>query len=250
MVRATACIAAGDEVATVAERKNAMMWVLRRIGAAVTDISIAGDRYEGEQTEPFNRARARNMAAESPLDEDGEGPPADVLVFVDADTAPELHLLKLAIEYVAEGHYDWVIPFSTYFNMTHAATVRMLATPPDARWTGEPLEGEYEHRITTSASGRVACGVLVLSREAWLATGGYDERFVGWGYEDNAFHCQLQVLGGSGLYMPGQVRHLWHPASHETTFGQPMIEANRRLFRRYQSARTERGMRDLIGGRG
>jgi GT2 family glycosyltransferase len=57
-------------------------------------------------------------------------------------------------------------------------------------------------------------GSLGVSHEAYFATGGFDESFVGWGGEDNEFweRAQTRVVWPYG-YLP--VVHLWH----ESQFG-------------------------------
>lgn len=53
-------------------------------------------------------------------------------------------------------------------------------------------------------------GTDVVTREAFDAVGGFDERYVGWGYEDSEFHVQL-VVHRAWDRLPGEAWHLWHP---------------------------------------
>ena len=56
-----------------------------------------------------------------------------------------------------------------------------------------------------------AGGSIALTRDAFVAIGGYDESFVGWGGEDNEFweRAQTRRVWPYG-YLP--IVHLWHPA--------------------------------------
>jgi len=53
-------------------------------------------------------------------------------------------------------------------------------------------------------------GLDVVTREAFDAVGGFDERYKGWGYEDSEFHVQL-VVKRRWDRLPGECWHLWHP---------------------------------------
>lgn len=54
-------------------------------------------------------------------------------------------------------------------------------------------------------------GPRVVTRETWEAVGGFDERIVGWGAEDEIFaHC-VRVLGGPHERVEGEMISLYHP---------------------------------------
>lgn len=98
-----------------------------------------------------------------------------------------------------------------------------------SRATGIPKnrEAQGEHVV-------FAGGLFVLHRDAYLQLGGFDERFVGWGGEDDAMTMKLQ-RAGLALSEVGDepALHLWHPRSHESTLGQPRYDSNRALLADY-----------------
>ena len=53
----------------------------------------------------------------------------------------------------------------------------------------------------------------MVHREAWDEVGGYDERFVGWGYEDSAMNIELATTR-RWERMPGESWHLSHPQAN------------------------------------
>ena len=53
-------------------------------------------------------------------------------------------------------------------------------------------------------------GLLVITHEAWDTVGGFDESFIGWGYEDSAMTMSL-MRAGLWERLPGECWHLWHP---------------------------------------
>jgi GT2 family glycosyltransferase len=53
-------------------------------------------------------------------------------------------------------------------------------------------------------------GTLAIRRDAYFAIGGFDERFVDWGGEDNEFHSRCAALRQCRFGFVPFV-HLWHP---------------------------------------
>lgn len=172
--------------------------------------------------QPFNRSAARNDAFDR---SDG-----DIIIIADADTLFVPSVMDTAVKMVRDTKYEWVMPYTTYYNAHEDWSMSFRQHP-------RPLQEEdernihFEHQLPGATSG-----VLVLSRLAFDAVNGYDERFVGWGWEDIAFSCALNSQCGPLTRVPGYVVHLWHPHPHETNFGQPYNEQNKALYDRYYAA--------------
>lgn len=55
---------------------------------------------------------------------------------------------------------------------------------------------------------------VAVRRDAYLAIGGHDEGFFGWGAEDDEFMDRLRTLRiGEGAFLP--IVHLWHPVAQK-----------------------------------
>lgn len=197
-------------------------WVLAWWKANFPEAQICvGRNFE----HPFNRGAARNDAFDQST--------GTVLIIADADTVPTAQGVKEAIAEVVSTKC-WSFPYDKerYYNLTEEHTATVLLVPPSdtpqTKFPFEPGEGQYDHKITSWA------GCLVLPREAWEKVGGYDTRFKGWGYEDNAFYLKLDSLWGPHRRQDSYCCHLWHPVSKENSFENPHIGFNKSLFRKYQ----------------
>jgi N-terminal domain of galactosyltransferase len=141
--------------------------------------------------ETFNRAASRNLGVR-------RADPDEIVVVCDADTLPEPAPLANAVASAYSGRLHY--PFTTCHYLTEAGTELVLQGQlPDSM------------RIEFSILGAQG-GIFVMRAGAWLEVGGMDERFAGWGYEDNAWHTAVARTIGQPIRHEGVAWHLWHPA--------------------------------------
>jgi glycosyltransferase involved in cell wall biosynthesis len=81
----------------------------------------------------------------------------------------------------------------------------------------------------------VLCGgVFVMRRDAFARLGGFDERFVGWGGEDDAMTHKVERARLGCVEFDREVAlHLWHPRPREATSGAPHYARNIALLAEY-----------------
>jgi hypothetical protein len=190
-------------------------YVLGYLQAHWPDIRlIVAEAFNTDGT--FNRSAARNVAFDQVTTEG--------VIFYDADVLVPPEQLHAAMTAVEAGSATWAYPFDRWLGLTAEASDEIC-------WDGRL---DYED---VSASAQVvekswgACHVLPVA--AVEAVGGWDDRFLGWGYEDNAFDAAVTELWGPPTCVPGPVYHLAHEAAR---FGDPLIEEARALWARYQAA--------------
>jgi glycosyltransferase involved in cell wall biosynthesis len=184
----------------------------------------------GNNVGEFNRSRARNLAA---LRAKG-----DVFVFLDADSVIDDHGYILSAIHIAHRS-GWCLPFSTYASLTEQCTLLYIGDEdiPDPYEWDDINHHYYEHVFPSRETPEPAvAGCVVVSRAAFEAVGGYDERFIGWGFEDRAFIRSLEVMVKPMLRGSGTIYHLWHPHPEEECFGQPHMRENQELWFRYRDA--------------
>lgn len=203
------------------QRERVFEYVLAKWAEVPVQVCIGEDDPDG----PFNCSRAQNRAFKQ----------ADrrYLYMVGADTVPNRNSVFFALNHLREPlHEPWIPVFSETSYYSEAATNRILsgADPAD-----EPLD--YTLPFCT--------GPVALTRDAYVATGGMDERFSGWGYEDAAFRQTLAGLFGAPPALPLAARCLWHETGHRIA-----VSPNEVLMRDYTPLTGPASTRAYLDSRG
>jgi hypothetical protein len=160
--------------------------------AGVRDHFIAHDG-------PFNKSWAMNV---------GFGlTNAPVVGFGDADLIVPLADMQSAITAVADGRFDAVKPFDRIVDLSEQESVAVRA--------GESLP-EPTAMVESNKRGQgeylpFCGGLFFVTRDLFTRAGGYDERFVGWGGEDDALTVKFARLGARlGINTDRTCYHFWH----------------------------------------
>lgn len=168
------------------------------------------DVVEGDAPGPWSRARAVNAAAAAAGD-------WDVALINDGDTVGEPDVVRHAVD--------------------RAFREQTALRPHNRLWMLDPYQsrdfasfGPEAVVLTFKTRTHPGGGLMVVSRAAWDAVGGYDEAFVEWGHEDSDLNTRL--LAGPGWdVVAGDAYHLWHPRDTTKT---PNVIANRTRMRETQ----------------
>lgn len=163
---------------------------------------------------PFNLSQARNTAARVAC----MSKTTDVLIMADADTIPDIAAVHRAVDKAhSEGMVVW--PFTEYRHIPGEWVSRadLMAAPITQRYT------------------RSVGGLFVVRPDVFWELGGNDERFVGWGYEDSAFHVVVTTMA-KVRRENGIVFSFDHQAERNLTPTNP----NRDLYQQYRAAMFNR----------
>lgn len=171
----------------------------------------------------FHRAASRNVGVADAGD-------VDVIVVGDADTITEPAALHTAVATARDGRLHYAYDRFAYLDEQQTADV--LAYRP----------------VVLSDGRRHNSSLMVLTPDAWRAAGGQDERFDGWGGEDDAFYAAVCTLLGPPVWHPGLAVSLWHPSERDV--GSTRWQPNSDLARRYVTANGDTAaVRALIAER-
>lgn len=187
-------------------RRPAKAWIERFLRHRLDHVHVA----EQTETGRFNKSRLINAATVDASDD-------DILVISDADCFVADWSLRKAID-LARFRGDLVRPHNSVCYTTEAERNQILRRDPRAPSRGNWLR---HRRKSYAAPG----GVWVIRVGVFREAGGMDERFQGWGGEDNEF-----IARTGSLVMPGPLYHMWH---------RPAVDRKRnpqtkRLYRKLQ----------------
>lgn len=176
--------------------------------------------FMGESPEgPFNRSAAINHAADQCE--------WDVAVIVDADTFVPAQQLSQAVE-IAKEPWRLVAAFTYVVELSRMASDKYLAG--NARF-GEGGVRRRDSELTIQSSA------LVVHRSLFERVGGFDENFVGWSAEDNAFWRACTLHAGDPARVEGPAYHLWHRPARPH-WQNDDYQANQKRWQQYLAAQS------------
>jgi hypothetical protein len=175
----------------------------------------------GSSTEdPFNRSKAINQALQGDW---------EFAVIADADTwVPAKNLRHALLTAKATGKL--VAAFDAVVELNRPCTMSILNGQTS-------LSGSFGAEKVRTRELETQSSVLVIPRALWERVGRMDERFQGWGCEDNAFWHACSLMGGEPERIPGNAYHLWHAAA-PGKFQGIQYRRNLNLLNRYLQAGT------------
>ncbi|MEH7085812.1 galactosyltransferase-related protein [Neobacillus drentensis] len=195
-------------------RLEAFLWVKKFFETTMPSAEMIVGRTKVSR---FNKAKAVNLAAKEAT--------RDILLIVDADTVFDPNIILESIKLLQ--YAAWVIPFKEVYDVPMDVTEKVMRTKP-----GWPLNVKLEdcHKVNWMYDG-FAGKVNLIPKRNFEKVGGFDERFIGWGGEDDAFAWSVNTLCGNFVNYDAKVFHLWHPPANN-----PDSRGNDALVARYMFA--------------
>lgn len=174
---------------------------------------------------PFNCSRAINRAFKMST--------KPYIMQFGADCIPSVTALCGGLDVLRSGA-AWVPLFDRTDYYNEFATQEILRGIPRITCTTDP-----------NLAVPFQTGVLGMTREAFVETGGSDERFEGWGAEDSAFRMVLWRLYGGGDPLPFTLHCMWHNSDHRV-----LGQENLALCQEYERIDNREDMLRYIAQRG
>lgn len=161
-----------------------------------------------ENVGDFRKAYCLNQAAATTTE--------PVLCFYDVDVLISPEQLKEAQDYILEGKMDHVYPYNGIFiDVKKPFFGEFLST-----YDFKKLQDEVTSTALGFYNGRVHVisdmspgGCSLISRPAFNGIGGYDDKFIGWGFEDTDFRDRSKKVNRQ-TYLSGP-KYLFH-LNHST----------------------------------
>jgi len=221
-------------------RQAVWEYVQSRYARFLPDAEICVGTDDG--VDPFHKTLALNRAAERAS--------GDVYMVADADSWAPSSSIEDGLRAVQDGH--WVRPWNLKLKIGQLDTGRVLE---NSDWNGEVDDWMNGPRRMENLNTYWAAPPIMMSRDQFEAVGGLDERFRGWGQEDEAFALTLRALFGRQVSIRGYCVHLFHDrigrSGHDLWNGQEDNTSNLKLIREYQRAvpKGATAMQQVIGAR-
>ncbi len=168
---------------------------------------------------PFNKGWGMNVGARS-----ASGP---VLIFCDADILLDTDRLQSSIR-LCSKRVSAVDPYDRLVDLSANQTKAILEQGGTADFDN-PAASHFRNK----RQERICfCGGAFLVRNGlFRLVGGFDERYIGWGGDDDAMSLKLQRSTSDVARIEARsALHLWHPREESRTFGDPHYELNLSLL--------------------
>jgi predicted glycosyltransferase involved in capsule biosynthesis len=174
------------------ERDINFSFVKKRYETRMPDVELVVGE---DNSEPFNRSKAINLAAAKAT--------GNLLLLADGDVFFGTKLIDKIL--AIAGLHPWIVPFSRGYKLTLEGTREVTKT-------GElQLPSNLVNAGIEKNCDNLGAFMNVISRQAFETIGGMDERFLGWGREDESMAKALDTLVGKHFRMDETIFHLWHP---------------------------------------
>lgn len=205
-------------------REKAFKWILEFYKKMLPDAEICiGSCNSGL----FCKSAAVNEAAEKST--------RNIFVIADADIIFDPQSIEHSLFLLEEA--AWVIPYTQVLDISKNSTDKLLRRKPFWPGTAENLE-------VTKRTPRAVGGLNIVPRKHFEAVGGWDERFFGWGGEDDSFCYTLDTICGKHKRLQKDILHLWHKPVKSK--GNPNYQYNRELVKRYYRAYGNKNLMQRI----
>jgi hypothetical protein len=160
--------------------------------------SLSCEYYHLHSNDEFSRSKAFNFGFEKAQLEDH-----DIACLLDADIIVDKHFVRRCFAYVKQKR-NVVLPYSHMIYTAHDTSKKIQED-----LFSNCLQEEYPGDIRKSIGG-----VIWINAGTFRSIGGYDERFVGWGSEDNDFWFRVTAKHRV-IRTPHSLFHLWHPPAEK-----------------------------------
>lgn len=201
------------------DRERLRQWVTEYLSSRTNSV-----HFSDHKGEVFNRSAAINNAVRL-----ANPDPTDVLAIADADCFITSKRFAEGAK-IAHETGRLVIP--------HDSVCR--TTEPQCEYILDhlcPIKGPTGSLYRKHRSRQCVSGLVFLRFDSFLLINGFDESFVGWGGEDNAFKIAAQTLLGRVTRLKGPLFHLWHARQGGRNNASAQYRANRRRWLSYYKAK-------------
>lgn len=185
-------------------RKNNLFYVKKYF----SDLYPEAEFIIGEQNfdhKDFSRSNAINNGVKKSK--------GDTLIICDADVFLKKEVIDEAIKLIPK--FPFIIPFGYVIKMNRKVSNEIINGKQISltEMEKDPWELINIRQGESTYGDKIAGGIQIITRELFDKIKGYDERFIGHGYEDSVFCWKLKKEIGSRykIFPNEKLYHLYHP---------------------------------------
>ncbi len=189
------------------------------IPAAISDIVARFDfpvKYVRHEHKGFRLAKTRNNGVRASS--------GDFLIFLDQDLIHTRNLIKTFVENAKPRRFITGMPIWLSKEKSAKITEEIISQYDFLRFVSneeiKQVEKQFKkdrnyyilHKLRLTNQPRLRGGVCAINRSDFEEINGYDEKFIGWGAEDDDLGRRLYKIGAAGFnpFRSEFTIHLWH----------------------------------------
>jgi predicted glycosyltransferase involved in capsule biosynthesis len=176
-----------------------------------TDILIASNG-----SDPYSKSSAINKAVKRTKTE--------FIAIIDADILCPKSSLLTGLKLLES--FPLILPYNNVCDLSRQMS-EVLYDKPNYSLSTSMLHGKNRHNQKSVPVG----GINLIKKTCFMKINGFDERFTGWGGEDDAFVAASDTICGAHKRLTGNIYHLWHPPKKAKT--NPYYSNNHRIVSEY-----------------
>ena len=142
--------------------------------------------------------------------------------------------IKECVEKLREGDSKFGLPYGGHTHFIKGAVRTSVINTLDIE--SVPTSTHPEVHLENPAS---VGGATFFDREYYLSVGGYNEKFIAWGFEDNEIVKRFTVLGQPPFRIPGRLIHLCHRRGIDSGPTHNMYSHNQEEFNKINAMNKE-----------
>lgn len=190
---------------------------------------------------PFNKSWGLNVGARMAR--------APILLMLDGDILLEIGAIEAAVEACRQG-VNAVNPYADLIDLSPDDSEDMCSARRGLDW----IPGHRGNRSWAKENICFCGGAYVIDASFYREIGGQDERFEGWGGEDDAMSVKIVQLARRVMTLANaRAYHLYHPRRSDDVYRTKLYLRNKALVETYRAMSVDRlrcfseSWRDRIG---
>jgi predicted glycosyltransferase involved in capsule biosynthesis len=146
----------------------------------------------------------------------------DYIIMADADCVIDKNILENISDYYEYFDSHFTLPYSNQVYYLSEIETNCFVDNNDCNISQNQNKNVD---VMKTASG----GIGIISSSNFYKVGGFDERFKGWGAEDDAFYNKCSIMGVSPYRLPYDLLHLYHNVTNteDTNYGNNLETYNK-----------------------